>query len=122
MSEKPAEWEGGKCRRPMWMYPGIPAGFCGEPAFGPQLPEDGFYAMRGYRREMGYCFGPCCPAHGGPNADDPIFFQDGYTPEGRVMWCVVMPGFVNLQESPAGFDGHPARALANLKAAIAAAA
>jgi hypothetical protein len=30
------------------------------------------------------------------------------------MWCAVDPGFENLQESPAGFDGNPFVALANL--------
>ncbi len=35
------------------------------------------------------------------------------------MWCAVMPDFINLQESPAGFDGNAIRAVANLRAAIA---
>lgn len=46
-------------------------------------------------------------------------FQDGLTDEGRQMWCAVMPGFVNLQDSSAGFHGKPVQAVANLKAAIA---
>lgn len=120
MTDQTAAWYGGKCCTPMWVYPGVPAGLCGEPAFGPQLPVEAFYAINGYRREMGYCFGPCCPAHGGPREGDPILFTDGTTPEGYAMWCAVMPGFENLQESHAGFDGNPAKAIANLKAAIAA--
>jgi hypothetical protein len=41
--------------------------------------------------------------------------MDGYTNEGRPMWCAVAPDFENLQESPAGFDGNPITALANLR-------
>ncbi len=36
------------------------------------------------------------------------------------MWCAVMPDFINLQESPCGFDGSPARAVAKLRAALSA--
>jgi len=36
------------------------------------------------------------------------------------MWCAVMPGFVNLQESDAGFSGDPLLAIANLRAALKA--
>lgn len=110
------EWEEGKCRVPMWMM-GLPAGFCGERAFGPQLPRP-VLAQRDYRYLLDYpphCHGHCCPSHGGPKEGDPIIFQDGLTEEGRPMYCAVMPGFVNLQESPAGFSGNPFEALRNLE-------
>jgi hypothetical protein len=57
--------------------------------------------------------------HGGPREGEPIVFQDGLTPEGRPMWCAVMPDFINLQESLAGFDGDPVRSVSNLRAALA---
>lgn len=108
-------WSGGKCRVPMWMG-GCPSGFCGEPANGPQLPYEALNWERGWQRgDAPYCFGPCCPNHGGPKAGEPILFMDGYTEQGRPMWCAVMPDFKNLQESPAGFDGNPNRAVVNLK-------
>ena len=31
-------------------------------------------------------------------------------------WCATAPGFINLQESPAGFGDTPEEAIANLKA------
>lgn len=34
------------------------------------------------------------------------------------MWCAVAPDFINLQESPAGFDGAPMKAAENLVTAI----
>lgn len=117
MSTKLA-WEGGKCRVPMWMM-GSPAGFCGELAFGPQLPSEVLRDERGWQ-DSPYCHGPCCPKHGGPKEGEPIVFQDGYTKQGRRMWCAVMPDFENLQESPAGFDGNGNVAIANLRAAILA--
>lgn len=119
MSDAP--WKGGKCQVPMWMG-GSPAGFCAEEAFGPQYPReylahhDGRYLFD----RPAYCFGPCCPNHGGPKAHDPIIFQDGYTKEGRPMWCAVMPDFENLQESEAGFSGNPVKAVEKLRSAIAA--
>lgn len=113
-------WSGGKCRVPMWMG-GTPAGFCDAEAFGPQYPRAYLAASnpRFLLDSPAYCHGPCCPQHGGPKADEPIIFQDGLTDEGRPMWCAVMPGFINLQESEAGFSGHPVTAVKNLRAAIA---
>lgn len=119
MTER-APWKGGKCCVPMWMGGG-PAGFCAEEAFGPQYPRQ-YLAHQNPRYlsdHPAYCFGPCCPVHGGPKADEPIIFQDGLTSEGRPMWCAVMPGFVDLQESEAGFSGDPIKAVANLRAAVA---
>lgn len=113
-------WSVGKCRVPMWMG-GSPAGHCGAEAFGPQYPRDYLAAKDGrylFDRPA-YCHGPCCPNHGGPAAGEPIIFQDGLTDKGRPMWCAVMPGFINLQESEAGFSGHPVTAVKNLHAAIA---
>jgi hypothetical protein len=102
----------------MWAA-GSPAGFCDKEAYGPQLPFDLLYLQRAYRREnVPYCHGPCCPNHGGPNPADPIVFQDGWTEEGRPMWCAVMPGFVNLQENLAGFDGDSFIAVQKLMLAI----
>ena len=116
---RPAAWEGGKCRVPMWMG-GMPAGHCDEPAFGPQYPRA--YLARTNPRYLldspTYCVGPCCPAHGGPAEGEPIIFQDGWTEKGRPMWCAVMPGFINLQESAAAFSGDPIEAAAELRAAI----
>ncbi len=110
----------GKCRVPMWSGMGYRAGFCGDPAFGDQWPRELLYAKGRlvYGDRPAYCHGPCCPAHGGPKEDEPRVYQDGYTNEGRPMWCAVMPDFVNLQESPAGFDGNAVKALANLCAAL----
>lgn len=109
--------EGGKCRVPMWMG-GCPAGFCGEPATGPQLPREVLWERGWQRGDAPYCHGPCCPKHGGPKEGEPIVFQDGWTEAGRPMWCAVMPDFEDLQASPAGFDGDARRAIANLRAAM----
>lgn len=116
MANEP-KWKGGKCRVPMWMA-GVPAGFCDEHGFGPQLPLEVLSHDRGWN-DSPYCHGPCCPKHGGPKAGDPILFTDGLTSEGRPMWCAVMPDFENLQESPAGYSGNPLEAIAELRAAIA---
>lgn len=113
-------WSGGKCRVPMWMG-GCPSGHCGNEAFGPQYPRE-YLATKKARYMFDhppYCHGPCCPSHGGPETGEPIIFQDGYTDKGRPMWCAVMPGFVNLQESEAGFHGNPIIAVRELRAAIA---
>ena len=116
-SSKHTAWEGGKCRVPMWMG-GSPAGYCGAPANGPQLPPEVLRETRGWYDGGPYCFGPCCPKHGGPRDGEPILFQDGYTERGYRMWCAVMPDFVNLQESPAGFSGDGNAAIANLRTAL----
>lgn len=113
-----APWQIGSCRVPMWMG-GCPSGHCGEPAFGHQYPV-AYIKHLTCRTDRPYCFGHACPAHGGPKEGEPIIFEDGYTPEGRQMWCAVMPGFINLQESPAGFSGNPVTAVEKLKKAIAA--
>ena len=121
MGEKQAKsaWSGGKCRVPMWMG-GCPAGHCDQEAFGPQYPRE--YLAEKNARYMfdrpAYCHGPCCPAHGGPKADEPIIFQDGLTDKGRPMWCAVMPGFINLQESAVGFSGNPIIAVRELRSAL----
>jgi len=108
----------GACRVPMWMG-GLPAGFCGEQANGRQLPPEVLRQERGWQRgDLPYCFGPCCPKHGGPREGEPILFVDGQTTTGHQMWCAVMPDFENLQESPAGFDGNGNVAIANLRAAL----
>lgn len=113
-------WSGGKCQVPMWMA-GCPAGHCGEPANGRQLPLEVLWNQRGWPNDqVPYSFGPCCPKHGGPRDGEPILFVDGLTEQGRQMWCAVMPDFENLQESPAGFDGDGNVAIANLNATIAA--
>ena len=49
----------GKCSVPMWMYPGVPAGFCGKPAYGKQTPE-------GEMRYDHYVPRLACYGHGGP--------------------------------------------------------
>lgn len=110
-------WQEGKCHCPMWMG-GIPAGLCGKKAYGHQLPRQYLSHARG-NGDSPYCFGHACPIHGGPQETEVRIFQDGYTPEGRQMWCAVMPDFINLHESPAGFDGNPMIAVSNLRAATA---
>lgn len=101
----------------MWMG-GLPAGLCGEPAHGHQLPERYLRHTRGWMRTP-YCHGHACPKHGGPDESEPRVFQDGLTPDGYPMWCAVMPDFVNLQESKSAFDGNPLVAAEKLRAALA---
>jgi hypothetical protein len=114
---EPAAWEPGKCRVPLWCM-GVPDGYCGEPTMGPQLPLPYLRQTRGWSSAT-YCFGPCCPSHGGPRTSDPIIFQDGHTEQGRPMYCAVRHDFENLQESPAGFGGDPLAAVIELGRAIA---
>jgi hypothetical protein len=102
----------------MWMM-GTPAGFCGEPANGPQLPREVLRDQRGWFDGGPYCFGPCCPNHGGPRDGEPILFADGYTERGYRMWCAVMPDFEDLQVSPAGFDENGNVAITKLRSALA---
>ena len=118
----PAPWEKSTCRVPMFFGYGGPAGHCDAPAFGPQLPER-FYNQLGLLRNgwtgrqmnpWPYCYGHACPAHHGPQEGEPIIFQDGNGEDGREMFCVVMPGFVNLQESHAEFDQDPRKAVRRL--------
>lgn len=104
----PAPWQESQCNTPMWMG-GSPAGLCGAKAYGHQLPRQYLQQTRG-RSDFPYCFMHACPAHGGPKEDEIRIFQDGYTGQGRPMWCAVGTNFINLQESPAGFDGNPLRA------------
>lgn len=50
----------GKCSVPMWCA-GMPAGFCDEPAFGPQTPRPRWDTVpRSYAPAL------ACPGHGGP--------------------------------------------------------
>ena len=62
----------GKCSVPMWMYPGLPAGFCGKPAYG-KRPECEQYRnpctnemQRRDGRYNGYVPDLACSEHGGP--------------------------------------------------------
>lgn len=68
----------GRCSVPMWMG-GCPAGFCDEPAYGPQEPGqqrygewgpgwlgNGRWSERAWT--PGYCSALACYAHGGPAA------------------------------------------------------
>lgn len=57
----------GCCSVPMWSN-GCPAGFCEEPAYGYQVPNQTVYGkwVSG-KFYSGYCSGLACPAHGGPN-------------------------------------------------------
>jgi len=61
----------GKCSVPMWQG-GLPAGSCGEPAFGKREPGETWRdAYTGQVRRMdgkynGYIPDLACPAHGGP--------------------------------------------------------
>jgi len=100
---KPKAGVVGKCSVPMWCG-GLPAGFCDQSAYGEQRAER-------YRGEnLSYASGYCCAGHGGPRENDVRFMRDGD------MWMAFNPGFVNLQESPAGFGETRAKALAELSA------
>lgn len=115
----PAPWQEGTCNTPMWLW-GAPSGLCGEKSHGHQLPSRFLMETRYLTRQtIPFCRGHACVAHGGPREDEPRIFQDGTTEEGRPMWCAVMPDFIDLQVSPAGFDGNPVLAVARLRAAIA---
>ena len=61
----------GSCSVPMWMN-GVPAGFCDEPAYGPQEPGQRRYGTHepswGGKWFHGYCSGLACHKHGGPLA------------------------------------------------------
>ena len=60
----------GKCSVPMWSG-GCPAGFCDEPAYGPQEEGQrryGEYSPGHGRWFDGYCGGLACYHHGGPRA------------------------------------------------------
>jgi hypothetical protein len=104
----------GKCSVPMWCYPGVPAGFCDEPAYGERPPGETWmnYAanerMRTDGRYNGYVPALACVNHGGPRSRT---FKDGNA------WCAVFPDFVDLQESAAGFGDTPEAARAELKKA-----
>lgn len=112
-------WQISTCNVPAWIG-GSPAGVCGEKAYGHQLPDLYLYETRSMVR-VPYCFGHACPAHGGPRENEVRIFQDGLTPQGRPMWCAVMPDFVDLHESHAGFDGNPVAAAKKLQIATDAA-
>lgn len=47
----------GKCSVPMWVA-GVPAGFCDATAYGEQI--------KNRYKQLPYCIGLACPAHGGP--------------------------------------------------------
>lgn len=95
----------GFCAVPMWQG-GVPCGFCNAPAYG--------FQERGQQRYVdwvngiaypGYCGGLACYNHGGPKSR---VFLDGD------MYCAVMPDFIDLQSSPAGFGKTPEEARAAL--------
>lgn len=99
----------GKCSVPMWSG-GCPAGFCDREAYGnrPEGKEVTRWDGHTYRldgRYAGYIPALACPLHGGPESR---VFKDG------TAWVAVMPDFINLQESPAGFGDTPEEARANL--------
>jgi hypothetical protein len=61
----------GKCSVPMFIYPGVPAGFCDKPAYGPPEPCQIFRYPNGRLRRAdgrynGYVPGLACYEHGGP--------------------------------------------------------
>lgn len=95
----------GKCSVPMWSG-GCPAGFCDQPAFGNFIPgeqfRDGQGEMRRYDGKYnGYVPGLACVRHSGPAER---VFMDGNA------WCAVLPDFIDLQASPAGFGATPEEA------------
>lgn len=103
----------GKCSVPMWMG-GCPAGTCGERAFG-KRPNSRIHRawwgdeMREDGRYNGHVPNLACPMHGGPRER---VFKDGNS------FCAVMPDFINLQESIAGFGPTQEVAVIELKSAI----
>lgn len=111
----------GKCSVPMWQG-GLPGGFCDRPAYGEQYAEGNKHAPHWWSRRdrNGYLIDPhnrkpyasslCCDHHGGPSAEQIRFIQDGD------MWCAFMPGFINLQESDAGFGATQTEAELALRA------
>ena len=110
----------GKCSVPMFSGYG-PAGFCDKDAFGEQYEPGSKYAPGHWSpRDRNGCWinpnnlppyapGLCCKSHGGPDANGIRFIMDGN------MWCAFMPGFVNLQESAAGFGPTQAAAECNFQ-------
>lgn len=95
----------GLCSVPMFSG-GVPAGFCNEEAYG--KPTD-----MGKMRYGDYVPGLACALHGGPTTR---VFRDGN------QYCAVYPGFINLQESLAGFGDTPELARQELENARMAAA
>jgi hypothetical protein len=97
-----------------------PDGFCDRPAYGEQYEfgsghEDPSWLRPGQwagggGRHRPYAPSLCCDHHGGPSATAIRFVRDGN------MWCAFMPGFINLQESAAGFGATQAAAKADLRA------
>lgn len=112
MSSEPTILPEGHCRCPLWMD-GLPAGLCGEPAWGEYIPGPTFRdGWTGEVRRLdgkfrGFFSGLACPKHGGPEPDAPRIKQDGYSKDGRPMYFAFYPDFENLQESPAVFDTKP---------------
>jgi hypothetical protein len=99
----------GKCSVPMWSG-GCPDGFCDRPAYGEPPPGKTIRRWDGYEyredgRYAGYVPALACVAHGGPKVRT---YMDGNA------WCAVHPGFINLQESPAGFGPTKDEAIAEL--------
>ena len=97
----------GKCSVPMWRD-GFPDGFCDALAYGPQEKGQRRYgevSLAWGKWFDGYCSGLACYDHGGPKSR---VFKDGNA------FCAVLPDFINLQESPAGFGASPEEARANL--------
>jgi hypothetical protein len=70
----------GKCSVPMWMQ-GVPAGFCGEPAYGKPLPAKWYQRRDGtrFRGDGGYeGYVPylACVGHGGPKKEQALNLCD----------------------------------------------
>ena len=62
----------GRCSVPMWTYPGMPAGFCDQAAFGRRPPCDEYRDAAGEIRRTdgkynGYVPALACTMHGGPD-------------------------------------------------------
>lgn len=119
----------GKCSVPMFSAYGA-EGFCDQPAWGEQYSErepsrgqsgryanpvwpvrdrNGYYPTHLAHLRPPLAQSLCCNAHGGPGPDDIRFVRDGN------MWCAFMPGFINLQESDAGFGETQDLAEADLR-------
>lgn len=109
----------GKCSVPMFSTYGD-AGFCDRPAYGERPPGltrtrwDGFQ-YRDDGRYAGYVPALACPGHGGPTLDS-FAIPGGSVYRDGDKWCSVGPGFINMQESDAGFGDTPADATAALVA------
>ena len=88
---------------------------CGTPR---SVQENANAAWAGLGKKMGFD-----PMTVQPTGQGDRFFTAVAVPPEKIhvqrdgaSWCATLPGFINLQESPAGFGDTPEEAIADLKA------